>query len=279
MNDPLRDGTIPSPLGVRGLAFLGAVCAEYWLGAAVLGVDNYAGAWSLLGYGLFGACGLALLGWVVVPLGRRLRSRFASSGGRGVFVGAFALALSVCLGLSRTLQVDPAGIGTWTPPGLASAATVYTPFGAWPSWGLTVPGLGITGAIDPVTLLIFVLLSSLSAGVVTLRRAPPAAACAPAAASGVPGPPARGVVAVAWAPLGLLSTCPACTPAYGSLLGFVAPGAASVGYSGLALAPWVGGTGLLDLASFGIVLLLLHRATRLPGKGTGGTESVPDEVP
>jgi|GEM_PF-5925468 len=257
----LPPGPIPSPLGVRAIGFVFLALVEYWVAPALFGVANLAGVWALLGQVLFVAWTAALGVFVGVPLFRRVQPALSSGRSRALFFGTWSLGLA--LGLLATNTV-----GTTSPaPGTGSivlgTTTVYTPFGAWPSLTIALPSLGVAGSLDVVSLTVLGFLGFLSASILTLSRERAGTACPPTRVTRAPW---RSRVAsfALWAPIGLLSGCPACTPLYLSAVGLAAPGVAAGGYSFLPFAPWGAFAGLVYLASVAFAVAVVRRLTSGP---------------
>lgn len=253
--DPVRSVPLPSPLGTKAIAFVFVALAEYWISPIFLGIGNEAGTWADLGMALFFVWVAALFLFLVLPLRTRLLPLLRDRAGRWTFYGAWTGSVIGSLFVTNTLQVGPTGPSPW--PVAWGSTTVYTPFGAWPTATVTIPALQLYGAINVEILTVVGLLGFLWASVLLLARAETRSAC--------PAVPrtrkARWASLTMWTPVGFLTGCSACTPVYLALLGAVAPGAASGGYSFLPFAPWQGFAGLLYLVSFSLAIVLVRRTT------------------
>ncbi len=267
---PLDPGTAPALSPVPGararrlLAFLFVALAEYWLAPLFLGITNYAGLWSEIGVGLFFAFVGGIVGLVLWPLRRHLSVVPARPRDRFAFHGLWAGALVASLFVTNSLQLGVPASAPGYSPGLG-VSTVYTPFGAWPSLTVYVPAVHFYGTFVPEELVVVGLLSLLGASIVRLAALRRSVSCETG-----PGPAtrrgrlARFASVAVWSPLGLVTGCASCTPIYLSLIGLVAPAVAAGGLSAEPLVPWIGFTGLVYLASFGIALVLLQRTTSPP---------------
>ena len=247
---------VPTPAGGAVLAFAFLALAEYWLAPPFFGITNIAATWSLIGNLLLlllaGSVGVTLL----VPLVARLRPLLVARRDRALFHGLWVGGLLFSLVATNSIQAGTWGLGA----GSGAWETVYTPFGAWPTLAFSVPPLGFFGFLNVESVTVFGLLAVLWASVLMLDRARRAARCALPASR--PRTWAGRVAAAAvWGPLGFLTSCPSCVPAYLALLGAFAPGLASQGYAAIPLAPWIGLAGLLYLASFVLAAYLLRRLT------------------
>ncbi len=253
--DAATAGPIPSARARRVLLFEFVVLLEYFVAPAIFGVTNYAGLWSTIGSVLFVALVASLLVGVVRPLLPRLKAANQDRRNRllfhGVWVGAFAA------GLVLTNLVQFVGGG---PPGPVALGemTVYTPLGAWPTLTIFVPSLGLWAALNVVQPTLLLLLSVLSASSLVLARA---RACRVGRSDHVPAGRGRLSAVSALGPLGFVTGCPTCFPAYFSLVALVAPGVASSSFVALPLVPWIGFAGLLFLLGFVLVTRSLERAT------------------
>lgn len=257
---PISSGpnpSIPSRLGRRVLLFEGMVLAEFWLSPLLFGIENYAGLWSTIGMILFGMFVLTLVGFVVVPLRRPLREVFLTRARRAGFAGVVGASVLVGLFATNTIQLVSGSGGA----GAASQwTTVYTPFGAWTSLSFQLPALDLSGSLNVEVVGLLLLLGFLWASTLFLGPLRPLASCdrGPVRARGWR---ARVAPLLIWGPFGLISGCPSCAPAYIAGLALIAPGPATASYAAIPLVPWIGLAGLLYLASFGALLLLLQRTT------------------
>ncbi len=257
--EPFSGRAVPTPFGRKLLAFEFVVLAEYWLAPLLFGLTNYAGLWSDIGTVLFFVLVGSLLAFVVVPLVPHLRSALSDRRRRLAFhafwIGSFLLGLF----LTNVLQfVDPS-------PGPAivlGQSTVYSPLGAWPSLTVFVAPLQLWATFNVEAPSILFLLSFLSASSLVLGPL--------RARSDCPTPiPARG-----WrarlaslgilAPLGFITGCASCSPAYFALLALLAPGVAEGAYAAVPLVPWIGFAGLLYLFGFWLAVRLIGASTRSP---------------
>ncbi|HEV2165868.1 MAG TPA: hypothetical protein VGS23_02640 [Thermoplasmata archaeon] len=266
---------MPGPLGGRVLAFVFLAIAEYLVAPPLLGLTNFAGTWSTVGAGLFGALILSVGLFVLRPLRPVFEKILADPSDRRPFLllalGGFLLGLFA----TSSLQIVPAGSPYGGPLGYSAGwTTVYSPLGAWPSFGFTLGALGLAGSIDPVVIALLGLLAVIWSVSVTLeihrsrrcdRSRDPSA-----------GSRSRWVAMAVWAPSGFMTGCPSCAPLALTALGLVIPGAAASGYAFEPLVPWMGLDGILYLASLGLTILLLRRATR---PEAGGPEEPGTEAP
>lgn len=251
---PLEE--IPSELGrtVLLMVFLGL--ALYWITPALFASWNYAGPWSDVGYALF----FALMATLALDVVRPLRAHLARARGprrnRLIFHGLWSGTLVAGLIATSLIQFSAPGQGG----PLMQWSTTYTPFGAWPGISLDFASAGIFVAANPPVLALLGLVSVLWAAVVVLRLSPIPATC-PTPRAPVKGWRSKIAAVAAWGPVGFISGCPACSPAYLALVGLIAPGTAAGAYAAEPLVPWIGLAGLLFLGSLGLTLLLLRRAT------------------
>jgi hypothetical protein len=269
--EPATEWTaIPTPLGRRVLLFAFVALAEYWVAPLLFDVTNYAGEWSAIGVVLFGFFATVLVVFVLWPLRAHLAKLTRRN--RVWFHALWSGSLLVSLVVTNTLQ--------WTPPlhasgpTVTSPTTVYTPFGAWTSLAFTAPSTGFSGTLNVEVVTIFGLLAVLWAAAVILAKQKGEAAC-PRPEAPVSSWRARIAPAVVFGPLGFLTGCPSCAPAYLALLAAVAPGTAASGYSAVPLVPWIGFAGLLYLVSFGLAVYYLGRVTR-PREGSTHGEAPGD---
>ena len=238
------------------LEFVGL--ALYWITPALFVSWNYAGVWSDVGYILFLAL-VATLAWAVLrPLSAHLTRIWGIRRNRLLFHGLWSGTLVAGLVATSLIQFSPATPGA--SPILAQWTTTYTPFGAWPGLSVDFAPAGVFVAANPPVLLLLGLISVLWASVVVLRLSPVPSSCR------IPSSPPKGLrsrlaAVAAWGPIGFISGCPACSPAYLALVGLLAPGTAAAGYAAEPLVPWIGLAGLLFLGSLGLTLLLLRRVT------------------
>ncbi len=251
---------VPSDLGRKVLAFEFVVLAEYWVAPVFLGVTNYAGIWSEIGSALFFVLVGSLLVFVLVPLIPHLRAALGSWKRRLVFHGVWATSLTVGMFVTNILQfVD----GPTSGPILLGQETVYTPLGAWSSLTVYLPGVQLWATFNPEGPTVLFLLGFLSAASIVLgpmRR--PAACPTPSPKSTGRKSPLASLGALA--PLGFITGCPACSPAYFALLSLLVPGAAVGAYAALPLVPWIGFAGLLFLVGFWLAVRLIERSTSPP---------------
>ncbi len=251
---------VPSDLGRKVLAFEFVVLAEYWVAPVFLGVTNYAGIWSEIGSALFFVLVGSLLVFVLVPLIPHLRAALGSWKRRLVFHGVWATSLAVGMFVTNILQfVD----GPTSGPILLGQETVYTPLGAWSSLTVYLPGVQLWATFNPEGPTVLFLLGFLSAASIVLgpmRR--PAACPTPSPKSTGRKSPLASLGALA--PLGFITGCPACSPAYFALLSLLVPGAAVGAYAALPLVPWIGFAGLLFLVGFWLAVRLIERSTSPP---------------
>ncbi len=253
---PAPAGPIPSVRGRRVLLFEFVVLLEYFVAPAIFGVTNYAGLWSAIGSVLFVVLVASLLLLVVRPLLPRLKEAIRHRPDRLLFHLVWTVAFAAGLLLTNLVQLVGAGS-----PGPVSfgAMTVYTPLGAWPTLTIFVPPLGLWVALNVAQPTLLLLLSVLSAGSLVLARNAPC----PAVPTERPPPRRRSRLSAlgALSPLGLVTGCPTCFPAYFSLVALIAPGVASSAYVALPLVPWIGLAGLLYLLGFVLVTRSVFRAT------------------
>ena len=257
---PVPTRRVPSDLGRKVLAFEFVVLAEYWVAPVFLGVTNYAGVWSEIGSTLFFVLVASLLAFVVVPLMPHLRAALGSGRRRLVFHGVWATSLAVGMFVTNILQfVD----GPTSGPILLGQETVYTPLGAWSSLTVYLPGVQLWATFNPEGPTVLFLLGFLSAASLVLGPMRRPAAC-PAPSAKPTGTRARLASLGALAPLGFITGCPACSPAYSALLSLLVPGAAVGAYAALPLVPWIGFAGLLFLVGFWLAVRLIERSTSPP---------------
>lgn len=251
---------VPSDLGRKVLAFEFVVLAEYWVAPVFLGVTNYAGIWSEIGSALFFVLVGSLLVFVLVPLIPHLRAALGSWKRRLVFHGVWATSLTVGMFVTNILQfVD----GPTSGPILLGQETVYTPLGAWSSLTVYLPGVQLWATFNPEGPTVLFLLGFLSAASIVLgpmRR--PATCPTPSPKSAGRKSPLASLGVLA--PLGFITGCPACSPAYFALLSLLVPGAAVGAYAALPLVPWIGFAGLLFLVGFWLAVRLIERSTSPP---------------
>ncbi len=251
---------VPSDLGRKVLAFEFVVLAEYWVAPVFLGVTNYAGIWSEIGSALFFVLVGSLLVFVLVPLIPHLRAALGSWKRRLVFHGVWVTSLTVGMFVTNILQfVD----GPTSGPILLGQETVYTPLGAWSSLTVYLPGVQLWATFNPEGPTVLFLLGFLSAASIVLgpMRRPAACPTPSPKSTGRKSPlPSLGALA----PLGFITGCPACSPAYFALLSLLVPGAAVGAYAALPLVPWIGFAGLLFLVGFWLAVRLIERSTSPP---------------
>ncbi len=264
---PLVVAEVPGPLGREVLSFTFIALAEYWLAPAFVDLTNYAGVWSEAGVALFALFVAALLLFAVRPLVGPLTLSLQGGARWGVFLALWAGGILLALVATHSLQWGEGPRGNYLGP-----TTVYTPFGQWTALAFSLAVAPLSGTIVPVDLVTLGLLGFLwSSAVVLGLEARRRGSCAVRPARGTWG--ARLAGAFAWGPIGFLSSCSACTPAYLAVLGVLAPGLAANGYAALPLVPWIGFAGLLYLVSFSVVLYQVRSATRrLVATGTGSVE-------
>jgi len=248
---------VPSPLVRRVLLFEFVALVEYWVAPLFLGLSNYAGIWSSIGYLLFGVLVATLLIGVLLPLRRHLASAFVKPYRKLAYHAIWTMSLLASLFATGTLQIGSTG------PTALETATVYTPFGAWPGVGFTLPALHLSGAPNLEVVTMLSLLSILWAGAVVLRFGRPTPSC-PVDTEPRPSWGVRVVTAVFWAPLGFMTSCAFCTPVYLAALAALAPGVALAAYNTIPLVPWIGLSGLLGLLSLFCTLHPLRIATARP---------------
>ena len=241
------------------LLFEFLVLVEYWLAPLFLGVTNYAGVWSDVGMILFAIFATSLVAAVLLPLRPHLRAAMASRRDRLAFHGVWAAAFTVGLFVTYTFQLG--GTEAASGPVVLGATTVYGPFGAWPSLTFFVPALRLFGTLNVENLVALALLSVLGASAVRLGAFRASRRCVVEERRTDPWA-RRAAALVVWTPLGLVTGCTACAPLYLSAVGLLAPGVAAGGLSAVPLVPWIGFAGFLYLASFGLALALIRRATR-----------------
>ncbi|MCI4359393.1 MAG: hypothetical protein L3J95_03095 [Thermoplasmata archaeon] len=257
---------VPSALGRRVLLYEFVVLAEYWLAPTLLGVTNYAGIWSDVGVLLFVLFVGSLAWFVLRPLRPHLKRALRSRESRLAFHGVWAAALAAALFVTNVFQISrPSAIGSSVQLG---DTTVYSPFGAWPSLTVYLPRIGLFGTFDVEVLTVLGLISVLGSAALRLAIDRRSTTC-PA----VPTRPwtTRVATVAVWSPLGLITGCTACAPAYLAILGLVAP-AASTGLASVPLVPWIGLAGLLYLGSFGLAIHLIRRATGPAPESVGNPE-------
>lgn len=257
---PRPFGQIPGELGATVLLLEFLALALYWITPALFASWNYAGTWSEVGYALFLALMATLALAVLRPLPAHLSRVWGVRRNRILFHGLWIGTLVAGLVATSLIQFSGAGTAANSSGQVLQWTTTYTPFGAWPGISLDFASAGVFIALNLPVLALLGLVSILWAAAVILRLSPPFAACP------TPTVPRKGwrskvATLAAWGPVGFISGCPACSPAYLALLGIVAPGAAAGGYAAEPLVPWIGLAGLLFLGSLGLTLLLLRRVT------------------
>ncbi|MCI4353527.1 MAG: hypothetical protein L3K14_09155 [Thermoplasmata archaeon] len=255
---PLEE--IPGELGRSVLLLEFFALALYWITPALYSSWNYAGTWSDLGYVLFVPLMATLSLAVLRPLPAHLARVWGVRRNRLLFHGLWSGTLVAGLVATSLIQFSAAGASAGSGAPLLQWTTTYTPFGAWPGISIDLASAGVFIAINPPILALLGVVSVLWAAVVVLRLSPPSLTCT------TPPAPAKGwrskvATLAAWGPVGFISGCPACSPAYLALVGLVAPGTAAAGYAAEPLVPWIGLAGLLFLGSLGLTLLLLRRIT------------------
>lgn len=256
-----RLAVVPGPWARRILAFEFLVLAEYWLSPLFLGISNYAGLWAELGTGLFFVFVASLVGLVLWPLRRHLKAATARRREFWAFHGVWIGALVAAMFLTNTFQLGVPASAPGYSPGLG-LTTVYTPFGAWPSLTVYVPSAHFYGTLNPELLVIVGLTSILGSAAIRLGAHRRAGRCALGEVrADRPGRLARVAAVAVWSPLGLITGCASCAPLYLAAAGLLVPAVADGGLSAVPLVPWIGLAGLLYLASFGLALVLLVRAT------------------
>ncbi|MCI4348733.1 MAG: hypothetical protein L3J93_00725 [Thermoplasmata archaeon] len=247
---------VPSPFARRVLLFEFVALAEYWLAPPLLGVTNFAGIWSDLGIVLFAVFVSSIVLLVIRPLWPHLRQAERTRQDRwtfhGVWIGTFAAALF----LTNTFQLSPPSSAS--APVVVGVTTVYSPFGAWPSLTFYLPGAGLFGTFNVEIVTVLGLIAVLGSAVLRVSAFRRSLACPSERPFAGSAPLASAAV---WSPFGLVTGCAACAPLYLSVLGLVAPAAASGGLAASPLVPWIGLAGLLYLASFGLVIHLIRRST------------------
>lgn len=238
---------VPSPLGRKLLLFEFVVLVEYFVAPAFLGLTNYAGLWSTIGAVLFVVFATTLVVFVLVPLWPRLREATRPARRRALFHGVWISAFVAGLFLTNLLQFPDDRLAG---PLLFGSTTIYTPLGAWPSLTVYVPSIDLFVTLNVEQPAVLLLLAVLSAAAVTLSQVPRCDVASPE--TGAAGGARRGRF-LSWGslgPLGFVTGCPTCFPAYFALLAWVAPGVAESGYVALPLVPWIGFAGLLTLLGF-----------------------------
>jgi hypothetical protein len=275
-NRPNAMAAVPSPRGGMVLAFVFVALVEYWLAPAFLGITNYAGAWSAFGYVLFAGFVAAVAVCVLLPLRQRLQVGAVTVAERRLFHGLWSVSLLVALFATRTVFPDEV-LGPSSPGATATVTTVYTPFGAWPSLALDDPSLGVAASLNVAILTVLGLLAVTwsAAFVLQLHERRLSCSSSPAAPS---DRAARWAALGVWGPLGFVSGCASCSPLYLALLGIAAPSTVAGGYAFLPLVPWIGLSGLLEIASLALALAVLHRVTARPHDG-GDAESSEGRAP
>ncbi len=257
---------VPSPLGRKVLLFEFMVLAEYWIAPLFLGLTNYAGAWSEAGMLLFFLFVGSLVLFVLRPLVPHLREAFGERRAmRGAFHALWIATLVVGLFAINIIQFTDGPSSPWLQ---ISSSTVYTPFGAWPTLDVYLPALQMWSTWNLEGPAVLLLLGWLSAASFVLGPAHRPRAC-PAPGTTATGWRARLAAVGTVLPLGFISGCPGCAPAYFAALATVAPAAALGASASIPLVPWIGFAGLLYLTGFGISLVLIDRATAIRAGDAG----------
>ena len=251
-----RLAEVPGPIGRGFLAFAFLALAEYWIAPPLLGVTNYAGIWSELGLPLFLLFAGSILAFVVWPLRHWLRAALGTPRRWALFAALWAGAVVAGLLAMHSLQVGEGASGVY-----AAYTTTYGPFGQWTGLAFEIGALSLSGVLVPVDVITLGLLGMLWSSLVVITLQTRSAACAIRPTDQPAGWRGQLLAAAVWGPLGFLSSCSACSPAYLAAIGLVAPGLAANGYSMLPLVPWIGFAGLLYLVSYGLVIVQLRRRT------------------
>lgn len=261
---PARLTEVPGPVGRGVLAFAFLALVEYWIAPPLLGVTNYAGTWSEMGLPLFLLFVGSVSAFVVWPLRHWLRAALGTRRRSALFAALWAGAVVAGLLATHSLQVGEGASGVY-----AAYTTTYGPFGQWTGLAFELGAVSLSGVLVPVDLVTLGLLGMLwsSLVVITLQTRSPACAVRPAAQPA--GWRGQLLAAAVWGPLGFLSSCSACSPAYLAAIGLVAPGLAANGYSMLPLVPWIGFAGLLYLVSYGLVIVQIRRRTSAALRAAG----------
>ncbi len=254
---PVLLRAVPSPLGRKVLAFEFVVLLEYFVAPLFLGITNYAGTWSEVGSLLFFVFVGTLLAFVVWPLWPHLRATLTTRGRRVVFHGVWVTSFVIGLFVTNILQFVDA---TTTGPLLFGQSTIYTPFGAWPSLTIYVPPIQLWATFNIEAPTILALLSILSAASIMIGTAIRPKSCPPQTARSGSWRARLASIGIL-SPLGFITGCAGCAPAYFTLLAVIAPGTAVSAYASVPLVPWIGFAGLLYLFGFWLAVRLIHRAT------------------
>lgn len=262
---------VPTPFARKLLAFEFVVLLEYWLAPAVLGVTNYAGIWSDLGSVLFWVLLTSLVVLVLLPLYPFLASVLTTRRRRVIFHGLWSASLVAGLFLTNLFQIvdDPT-----TGPVVFGQTLAYTPLGAWPTLTVYVPAVRLWMILNLEGVGTLFLLAWLSAASLVLALFVRPAQCpVPSPATGRP----RGRLASfgAFVPLGFVSGCPGCSPAYIALLTLLAPGATLGTYASLPLVPWIGLAGLLFLVAYWWSVRLIGKSTATLVERSRSVENTP----
>lgn len=244
---------VPSPTGRKVLAFVFVVLLEYFLAPMFFGVTNYAGIWEAIGTVLFFALAVSLLLFVVAPLVPHLQVAF-QRGARRRFHAVWIAVFGAGLFFTNILQFSE---GPTSGPVLFGEVTAYTPLGAWPTLTIYVPGPGIWASLNLEEPFLLFLLSFLTAAAVSVSAASSCALAAPRSTQGTWR--SRALASLSVGPLGLVSACPTCLPAYLAVLSSFAPSLAWQSWAAIPLVPWIGLAGLLYLLGFWMAIRAIHR--------------------
>lgn len=266
-----RRPEVPAPLVRTLLIFESLVLAEYWLAPLFFGLTNYAGLWSTIGVLLFATFAGTLLLGIVLPLRSHLGALLVGRRDRLVFHGVWLAAFAAALFVTYTIQVG--GASHATSAVVFGSTTIYTPFGAWPTLTVALPAVGLFATVNVEIVTVLGLLAFVGVSAVRLGAARTARRCdvRPEERTWL----RRAASIAIWSPLGLVTGCAACAPVYLAAIGLVLPAVAAGGLSGVPLVPWIGFAGFLYLASLGLAIILIARATRFDDP----PELAPQEAP
>lgn len=256
---------VPSPLGRKVLAFEFVLLLEYWIAPLFIGLTNYAGLWSDFGFGMFFVLVGSLIVFVFWPLRPHLARALARRRSRLVFHAVWSVTFVVGLFAVNIIQFTDGPAQPWI---LFGQTTVYSPFGAWPSLTMWVPALRMWATWNLEGPAVLLLLSLLSASSLTLGPLSAVRAC-PVPAAPTVGWRSRLASAGILAPLGFISGCPGCAPAYFAALATFAPATAEGASASIPLVPWIGFAGLLYLLGFWLAVWLIRRATTVDAPQVG----------
>lgn len=252
-----RRRVVPTPFARKLLAFEFVVLLEYWISPAFFGVTNYAGIWSDIGSVLFCVLAASLVVLVLLPLRPFLAEALTTRRRRVFFHAVWSVSLVVGLFVTNLFQIVD---DTTTGPIQLGQTLAYTPLGAWPTLTVYVPPIRLWTILNVEGIGTLFLLAWLSAASLVLAvLARPAQCPVPTSRNGR----RRGRIASfgAFVPLGFVSGCPGCSPAYIALLTLLAPGLTLGTYASLPIVPWIGFAGLLFLVGYWWSVRLIGKST------------------